>query len=178
MARSHVPSSTVRRLRAGALALAGAAALAPPLAAQQMSVAITGRNEPSASAAAADSALFGALRYRHVGPFRGGRVTTVTGVPGQTGTFYFGSTGGGIWKTTDAGASWRNVSDDFLGVASMGAIRVAPSDPNVVWAGTGSDGIRSNVSIGDGVYRSDDAGATWRHVGLRDAGLIGAVEIH
>ncbi|HEX5580573.1 MAG TPA: hypothetical protein VFX39_03280, partial [Gemmatimonadaceae bacterium] len=125
-----------------------------------------------------DSALFAGLRYRHVGPFRGGRVTTVTGVPGEPRTFYFGSTGGGIWKTTDAGKSWRNVSDGFLATASMGAIRVAPSNPNVVYAATGSDGLRSNVSIGLGVYRSDDAGKSWRFIGLPKAGQVGAVEIH
>ena len=98
-----------------------------------------------------DPARLGALRYRSVGPARGGRVTTVTGVPQQPLTFYMGATAGGVWKTTDAGHTWLNVSDAFFEAGSMGAIRVAESDPNVVYAGTGSEGIRSNVSIGKGI---------------------------
>ncbi|HEU4564298.1 MAG TPA: hypothetical protein VFS05_06610 [Gemmatimonadaceae bacterium] len=125
-----------------------------------------------------DSALLGGLRYRMVGPSRGGRVTTVTGVPQEPFTFYMGSTGGGVWKTTDAGQTWRNVSDGFITVGSMGDIDVADSDPSVIYAGTGSDGLRSNVSIGKGVWRSADAGKTWAHVGLADVGNIGAVRVH
>ncbi|MDP9348089.1 MAG: hypothetical protein M3P24_02955, partial [Gemmatimonadota bacterium] len=121
---------------------------------------------------------FGDLRYRMIGPSRGGRVTTVTGVHSQPFTFYFGSTGGGVWKTVDAGQTWNNVSDPFFTEASMGAVEVAPSDPNTVWAGTGSEGLRSNVSPGRGVYRSTDAGRTWTHVGLRQAGQIGAIRVH
>jgi photosystem II stability/assembly factor-like uncharacterized protein len=132
----------------------------------------------AAARPAVDPALFGGLRYRMIGPSRGGRVTTVTGVPSQPFTFYQGSTGGGVWKTVNAGVTWTNVSDAFFGEASMGSVDVSLSDPNVVWAGTGSDGIRSNVSTGRGVYRSNDAGATWRWMGLRDAGQIGAVRIH
>jgi photosystem II stability/assembly factor-like uncharacterized protein len=130
------------------------------------------------AASAPDAALYGALRYRMVGPARGGRVTTATGVAQQPHTFYMGSTGGGVWKTTDAGRSWFNISDGFIGASSMGAIDVADSDPNVIYVGSGSDGLRSNVSPGDGVYRSTDAGKTWTHVGLRDAGQIGAVAVH
>ncbi len=113
-----------------------------------------------------------------IGPDRGGRVTTVTGVPSQPQTFYMGSTGGGVWKTTDAGRSWKNISDGFFPVASMGAIDVSLSNPDVVYAGTGSSKIRSNVSIGRGIYRSGDAGKTWTFVGLRDAGQIATVRIH
>lgn len=118
------------------------------------------------------------LQFRNIGPTRGGRVTTVTGVPGQPGVFYFGATGGGVWKTTDYGQLWTPISDGFFETGSIGAIRVAPSSPNVVWVGTGSDGIRSNVILGRGVYRSEDAGKTWTHAGLREVGQIGAVEIH
>jgi photosystem II stability/assembly factor-like uncharacterized protein len=125
-----------------------------------------------------DSARFTSMRYRMIGPARGGRVTTVTGVPGQMHTFYMGTTGGGVWKTTDAGDSWLNVSDGFFEAASMGSIDVAPSSPDVVWAGTGSEGIRSNVSTGRGIYRSADGGKTWSFAGLRDAGQIGGVRIH
>lgn len=125
-----------------------------------------------------DAAHFDGLRFRCVGPSRGGRATTVTGVPQQPGTFYMGATGGGVWKTTDFGNSWRNVSDGYFASPSIGAIRVAPSDPEIIYCGTGSDGLRSNVIPGRGIYRSDDAGATWRFIGLRDSGHIGAVEIH
>jgi photosystem II stability/assembly factor-like uncharacterized protein len=129
-------------------------------------------------APALDPELLGGLKYRMVGPSRGGRVTTVTGVRQQPHTFYMGSTGGGVWKTTDAGQTWVNVSDGYFAAASMGSIDVADSDPNVIYAGTGSDGLRSNVSTGLGVYRSTDAGKTWSFAGLRDVGQIGAVVVH
>lgn len=119
-----------------------------------------------------------ALRFRCVGPTRGGRVTAVAGVAQRRGVFYMGATGGGIWKTRDYGRSWRCVSDGFLASPSIGALRVAPSDPEVVWCGTGSDGIRSNVIVGSGVYRSTDAGKTWRFAGLPDSCHIGAIEVH
>lgn len=119
-----------------------------------------------------------ALSFRLVGPFEGGRVVAVAGVPSSPRTFYMGSTGGGVWKTTDGGASWTNVSDGFFGSASIGALAVAASDPNVLYAGTGETCLRNNVSAGDGVYRSQDAGRTWTHVGLSDAGQIGKVRIH
>ncbi|MEO7367955.1 MAG: hypothetical protein ABIZ36_08360, partial [Gemmatimonadaceae bacterium] len=108
-----------------------------------------------------DSSKIGSLRYRMIGPARGGRVTTATGVAQQPQTFYMGSTGGGVWKTTDSGASWDNLSDGYFASASMGSIDVADSDPNVIYAGSGSDAIRSNVSIGKGIYKSTDAGKTW-----------------
>ncbi len=124
-----------------------------------------------------DPALYQGLHFRNVGPSRGGRVTTVAGDPSRPGTFYFGSTGGGVWKSEDYGGTWRNVTDPYFATGSMGAVSVAPSDPDVVYAGTGSDAIRSNVSIGRGIYRSTDAGRTWRFLGLADVGQIGAVEI-
>src|ERR1700694_2189626 len=123
-------------------------------------------------------ALWSGMKYRMIGPERGGRVTTVTGVPSQPFTFYMGSTGGGVWKTTDAGHTWVNVSDGFIPLGSMGAIEVSLSDPNVVYAGTGSSKIRSNVSIGRGIYKSTDAGKTWAFVGLRDAGQIATIRVH
>ncbi len=123
-------------------------------------------------------ALWSGMRYRMIGPERGGRVTAVTGVPSQPYTFYMGSTGGGVWKTTDAGHTWLNVSDGFFSVGSMGAIDVSLSDPNIVYAGTGSSKIRSNVSIGRGIYKSSDAGKTWSFIGLRDVGQIATVRIH
>ncbi len=122
--------------------------------------------------------LFQGLAWRHVGPHRGGRVTAVAGHRGQPHTFYMGATGGGVWKTTDAGRSWINVSDGFFETPSIGAIDVADSDPSVVWVGTGSAAIRSNVIVGRGMYRSRDGGRTWSFAGLRDAGQIGAVQVH
>ena len=123
-------------------------------------------------------ALWSGLRYRMIGPERGGRVTAVTGVPTQPFTFYMGSTGGGVWKTTDAGHTWANISDGFFAVAPIGAIDVSLSDPNTVYAGTGSSKIRSNISIGHGIYKSTDAGKTWSFIGLRDAGQIATIRIH
>ncbi len=118
------------------------------------------------------------MRYRMVGPERGGRVTTVTGVPDDPQTYYMGSTGGGVWKTTDAGHSWQNISDAYFSVGSIGAVEVALSNPNIVYAGTGSSKIRSNVSIGRGIYKSTDAGKTWTFAGLRDTGQISTIRIH
>ncbi len=123
-------------------------------------------------------ALFEGLEYRMVGPSRGGRVTAVAGHRSQPFTFYMGATGGGVWKTTDYGSTWVNVSDGYFATGSIGAIAVAETDPNVVVVGTGSDGLRSNVIIGKGVYRSEDAGRTWEHKGLEDVGNIGSVLIH
>jgi photosystem II stability/assembly factor-like uncharacterized protein len=178
----------------------------------------------AAPCAAADSDIqLNSLSYRLVGPYRGGRVTAISGVPGDPMTYYMGSTGGGVWKTTDAGVTWRNVSDavrmleptteaeimgevdpalaelglvrepvgglpdnvrwerragDPFGTSSIGAIAVASSDTNVIYVGTGSACPRGNISPGDGIYKSTDAGNTWRHVGLEEAGQIGRIVVH
>ena len=124
-----------------------------------------------------DPTLWNGLRYRMIGPERGGRVTAVTGVPSQPYTFYMGSTGGGVWKTVDAGHNWTNISDGYFAVASMGAVEVSLSNPDVVYAGTGSSKIRSNVSIGRGMYKSSDAGKTWTFAGLRDTGQISTIRV-
>ncbi|MEL7426690.1 MAG: hypothetical protein AAFN81_27100, partial [Bacteroidota bacterium] len=104
------------------------------------------------------------LEYRSVGPYRGGRVTAVAGTVQEPGTFYLGATGGGVWKTTDYGTRWANISDGHFTTPSIGAIAVAHQDPNIVYVGTGSDGLRSNVILGKGVYKSIDAGSTWQHI--------------
>jgi photosystem II stability/assembly factor-like uncharacterized protein len=121
-----------------------------------------------------DEKLFGAMRWRQVGPFRGGRVLAVTGVPGEPNLFYFGAAAGGVWKTTDAGTNWQPIFDKQP-VASIGAIAVAPSDHNIIYVGSGEACIRGNISYGNGVYKSVDAGKTWKNIGLKDTRHIGAV---
>lgn len=118
------------------------------------------------------------FHFRQVGPWRGGRVTTVTGVTAQPHTFYMGTVGGGVWRTTDAGHSWSNLTDGQIAVGSMGAVAVVESNPGILYAGTGSSKIRSNVSIGRGVYKSVDAGKTWMFMGLRDVGQISTIRIN
>ena len=125
-----------------------------------------------------DAAMLRGLQFRLVGPPRGGRVTSVTGVPSQPRTFYMGVASGGVFKTTDNGVTWLPITDGQVPVGSIGDIAVAASDPNIVYVGTGSDGVRSNVSTGRGIYKSTDAGKTWTFVGLYNAGQIGAVRIH
>lgn len=133
----------------------------------------------AAGLAAQDAApAWKSLKYRSIGPYRGGRVTAVTGVPGQPEAFYFGATGGGVWKTTDAGKTWLPVSDGFFRTGSVGSIAVAPSDPNVVYVGMGEGCIRGNVSHGDGVWKSTDAGRTWKHAGLPLSRHIPRIRVH
>ncbi|MEQ9592010.1 MAG: hypothetical protein RLN86_05395 [Cyclobacteriaceae bacterium] len=125
-----------------------------------------------------DSSFFNMLTFRNVGPTRGGRSTTVQGVTKQPGTFYMGTTGGGVWKTDDYGINWTNISDGHIFSPSIGTIKVYQEDPKIVYVGTGSDGIRSNIIVGDGMYKSENAGKSWTHIGLKNAGQIGSVEIH
>ena len=131
-----------------------------------------------AVAQAQDPAQWSGLHYRQVGPWRGGRVTAVTGVPSQPDVFYMGTTGGGVWKSTDSGNSWTNTSDGQISVASMGAVAVADSNANIVYAGSGSSKIRSNVSIGRGIWKSVDGAKTWAFIGLRDVGQISTIRIN
>jgi photosystem II stability/assembly factor-like uncharacterized protein len=121
--------------------------------------------------------LMSKLKWRCVGPYIGGRVVTVTGVPGNNNLFYAGAVGGGVWKSTDAGVEWENITDGKLPgpSSSIGAVAVAPSDPNILYAGTGEADIRSDMIPGDGVYKSTDAGKTWQFAGLRDAHSISAI---
>jgi photosystem II stability/assembly factor-like uncharacterized protein len=118
--------------------------------------------------------LYAAMRWRLIGPFRGGRVLAVTGVPGRPESFYFGAVGGGVWRTADAGRVWQPVFDGPPS-GSIGALAVAPSNPDVLYAGTGEADMRSDISFGDGVYRSADGGRTWTHVGLSDTRQIGRI---
>lgn len=126
-----------------------------------------------------DSARVAGLTWREAGPFRGGRATAVAGVPTRPFVYYFGATGGGVWKTTDAGNTWRNVTDGYLRLGSIGAIAVAPSDENVVYVGTGEAPVRGqSSSFGDGVYRSTDAGKTWVKLGLDRTRQISRIAVH
>src|ERR1017187_3787734 len=121
--------------------------------------------------------LFKGMKYRVVGPFRGGRSLTASGIPGDPNTYYFGATGGGVWKSTDGAMTWKPMFDKQA-VSSIGSIAVAPSDPNIVYVGTGEACIRGNISYGDGVYKSSDAGKTWSHLGLNDTRHIGRLIVH
>ena len=134
--------------------------------------------EPDDANVVVDPKYFEGLSYRSSGFSRGGRSTAVAGVADDPLTYYLGATGGGVWKTSDGGNNWANVTDGFLGVGSIGAIAVAPSDPNVIYVGTGSGCPRGNISTGDGIYRSTDAGKTWTHLGLRHAGQIPKIRVH
>jgi photosystem II stability/assembly factor-like uncharacterized protein len=125
-----------------------------------------------------DPRMYQDLRWRNVGPTRGGRVTAIAGVRSQLCTFYMGATGGGVWKTENCGSAWTPVSDGQIATGSIGSLDVSESNPNIVWAGTGSAAIRSNVIIGRGVYKSTEAGRTWEFMGLKHAGQIGSVVIH
>ncbi len=131
-----------------------------------------------ASAAGDERSFFDGIEARNIGPFRGGRAMTVAGVRQDPHVYYMGTTGG-VWKTVNAGASWQPVSDDDFGSAAVGALAVAPSDPNVVFAGMGESPFRNIASSqGDGVYRSTDAGRSWQHVGFGDVRQIGEIRIH
>jgi photosystem II stability/assembly factor-like uncharacterized protein len=122
-------------------------------------------------------ALYSSLEYRLVGPFRGGRSAAVTGVPDEPNLFYFGAAGGGVWKTIDGGRSWENISDGFFG-GSIGAVEVAKSDPNVIYVGGGEKTLRGNVSSGYGIWKTEDAGKTWKSVGLEKSRHVPRIRIH
>ncbi|HEX8558991.1 MAG TPA: hypothetical protein VF668_12860 [Pyrinomonadaceae bacterium] len=164
-------SSPAAALLAAALLLAGAPARAAR--ARQ-----TGQAQ-GAGAPAPQRRQFGPLAYRQIGPFRGGRSAAVTGVAGQPFVYYFGATGGGVWKTTDAGVTWEPLGDQTFKTGSVGAVAVSESDPNVVYVGMGEQTLRGNVSHGDGMYKSTDAGKTWKKLpGLDDTRHISRVRVH
>jgi len=168
MPRPRRPLRHLRRLAAALLAVT----LAPAVVAAPKAKKATEEARP-----AHDDALFGSLAWREVGPYRGGRSAAVTGVPGHPQLYYFGATGGGVWKTEDGGESWENVSDGYFG-GSIGAVAVSEWDPNVIYVGGGEKTVRGNVSHGDGIWKSTDAGETWRHVGLADSRHVPRIRIH
>ena len=148
-------------------------------------IAVHAQRKPAApdSAVAIAKSAFPNLRWRNIGPFRGGRSVAVTGSYTDPRVFYFGAADGGIWKTTNGGQNWSNISDfrvkgNAPEIASVGAIAVAPSDQNVIWVGTGESGLREDLTYGTGVYRSTDGGDSWTHLGLDDTQQIGAIRVH
>src|SRR5206468_6597585 len=135
--------------------------------------------ETSSQSTVRDSDPLKPLQWRSIGPYRGGRVDAVAGVASQPAVFYFGGTGGGVWKTTDGGINWEPISDgSVFGTGSVGAIGLSDSDPNTIYVGMGEPAIRGNVSHGDGVYKSTDGGKTWKHIGLEDTRQISRIRVH
>src|ERR1051326_4905972 len=131
----------------------------------------------SSGTAAGDSVILRGMRWRSIGPERGGRSISISGVKGQPNVAYFGATGGGLWKTTDGGEHWVPVTDGQLHSASVGAVAVSESNPDVVWIGMGESCIRGNILPGDGVYKSTDAGKTWTHMGFGNSDAISKIRI-
>src|SRR5438067_7686024 len=136
------------------------------------------RSQSAANGSQVDPTILNQLEWRCIGPHRGGRVVAVAGDPSNPMVAYFGACAGGVWKTTDGGTYWENVSDGYLNTAAVGAIAVADADPNVVYVGMGETCIRGNVSHGDGVYKSTDGGKTWANGGLADTRHIDKMRIH
>ncbi|HDR90325.1 MAG TPA: glycosyl hydrolase [Bacteroidetes bacterium] len=134
------------------------------------------RKRTGAQPTGMDTLLLNRLNYRHIGPFRGGRSAAVTGVEGNPDVYYFGGTGGGVWKTTDRGHSWKNISDGYFG-GSIGSVAVAPSDPNIVYAGGGEKTVRGNMSHGYGIWKSTDAGEHWHYCGLKEGRYIPRIRV-
>src|SRR5947209_51458 len=153
-----------------ALALAGILALDPMVARAQ-------RGGAGGTAVAASAGPFGALRWRNIGPLRGGRSLAVAGSAARPLEYYFGATGGGLWKTTDGGTTWNSVSDAFFKTSSVGAVAVVPSNPDVVYAGMGETELRGNIIQGDGIYKSTDGGKTWTQSGLEKTMSIARIRV-
>ena len=170
----HRPSApTSSSIRSRSFARTGALANGVVL---LLAAAVSVVDAAAQSASSLPDGLFDQLSYRHIGPV-GNRVSSVVGIPGDALVYYVGTASGGVWKTEDGGVSWNPIFDDQP-VMSIGAMAVAPSDPNVVYVGTGEAHIRSNVSVGNGVYRSTNGGRDWSHLGLEQTGRIGRIRIH
>ena len=176
--RSSGPRVTARRASAALLgALLGALSLLALPVADAMAQATRRAPAAAAGTTAPDTLALTGVRTRMLGPFRGGRSTAVAGVAGEPNLFYLGSTGGGVWRTDDAGHTWTNISDGFFG-GSIGAVAVAPGDPNVIYVGEGSADVRGNTSMGRGAWRSTDAGRTWTRMKVANTGQIARIVVH
>ena len=169
MAHDSVRVLSPRRLQLALLVLAAVMAAERP-----------GRSQapPSEASARVDQRLLAGLAWRSIGPDRGGRSIACAGSPGRPNEYYFGATGGGLWKTSDGGITWSPVTDGQITSSSVGAVAVAESNPDVVYLGMGETQLRGNVMQGDGLYRSSDAGRTWTHLGLPDTQAIGRIRVH
>src|SRR5690242_17495980 len=140
----------------------------------RLALLILGITTALAAHASVDPSLYQGLHWRLIGPFRGGRVLTVAGIPGDSRHFYFGAVDGGVWKTSDAGRTWQPIFDSQPD-ASIGALALAPSDPNTIYVGTGEADMRSDIAHGNGVYKTTDDGKHWKFIGLADSRQIGAI---
>ncbi|MDC0008273.1 glycosyl hydrolase [bacterium] len=144
-----------------------------------VSTGLIAQRKKKSTAPVITESLYESMKYRNIGPFRGGRSTTVTGIPDDIFTYYMGATGGGVWKTTDGGNTWSNISDGFFNTTGIGDITPAPSNPNIIYVGTGESPVRGvKTSHGDGLYKSTDAGKTWKHMGLEKTRHISDVYVH
>src|SRR5438477_502589 len=175
MSNSFIPM--VRRAMKFAV-VAALLALCCTTLAQNSSQRFTSINDSVQTNPGFDPTLFSSLRWRNIGPNRGGRSIAATGVVKRPLEYYFGAVGGGLWKTTDGGTTWNPVTDGQLHSSSVGAVAVAESNPDVVYIGMGESCIRGNIMQGDGVYKSTDAGKTWTHMGLTDTQIISRIRIH
>ena len=148
------------------------------LAALALSPALLTAQPPAAARPGAQAGPFGVLRWRSLGPLRGGRSIAAEGSVARPNEYYFGATGGGLWKTTDGGTTWRPVTDGQINSSSVGAIGIAPSNPDIVYIGMGETEIRGNIAQGDGIYKTTDGGKTWKHMGLADTLAVAKVRVH
>src|SRR5919197_5685201 len=174
MRRSVTTGSAFRRAMIGLLG-----AFVPAVGEAQLHPAAPPRDAARAAAPIpVDSTLFRGLQWRTIGPNRGGRSIAADGSASRPLEYYFGATGGGLWKTTDGGQTWRPVSDGTFKTSSVGAVAVAPSNPDIVYVGMGETELRGNIIQGDGVYKSSDGGSTWTHVGLEKTMAIARIRVH
>ncbi|HMP13945.1 MAG TPA: glycosyl hydrolase, partial [Saprospiraceae bacterium] len=148
-----------------------------PVLSQRRPATTAAATTPTVPTVSYDEALYNSIQWRSIGPFRGGRSCTVTGVPGKPNLYYMGATGGGVWRTTDGGQTWESISDGWFG-GSIGAVAVSEYDNNVIYVGGGEKTVRGNVSYGFGMWKSEDAGKTWKHIGLKNSRHISRVRIH